>query len=484
MRAIALFTLLLAPLLLAAPSDKPRVIFLSDGTRIIGKIAEDECTDEQLVVRELRGGAKRRIPWSDLKPDQASDLRVELGFEIKEASQGELKLEGHQIRNRAGSVFEGMLLNPDTAAKDGVYRLKTAQGVLKIRVTDVVRGPTPTRIDALAVYTGRELYEKRLKEKAPKTAEDHFLLAEYCVAVDALDEAKSHYEKALELDDPKYTRDKIQRSLDRIDRLLANRDAHDELKAIRSDIHYNRFADAKQGLAAFQEKYASKPDMLEEAERLAKELETERDDYYVTRVPRALRDGVRDKLASRVKESDEWTLREAMKYAAGEASAEDSVTRHVIEEVAAEMGIEPEEVLEYWNRRSKRSMQKAFYRDGTFVVVDNLEDALAKAPKIKKPKGGGNVKLPKPRKMVTPDAWFESKLKARRYSDLRDWLYAFWAERSGMCEVLDPKEETCPTCNGKGYVQTMISTGGGSVPFFDRCGTCHMARHFRIVRFR
>ena len=480
----ALCLLLVAFLRPASADEDVRVIELeSDGTRIIGRIVPDECTDEILVVREIRGNAKRRIPWEDIRPGQATDLRVELGFEIAEVAQGALKIEGHEIRNKAGSTFRGVLQNPDTAASDGYYAMKTDEGVLRIQLTDVVDGPNATVIDARQAYTSRELYEKKLKEKAPASAEDHFLLAEYCVAVGALDEAKTHYEKALELNDPRYTAEKIERSLVRIDGLLKNRAALEELKAIKRHIHYNNFPAASEGITAFRGKWTD-ASLVAEVDSLEEELKNERDSYYLARVPRLLRDTVRDLLGKRVKEQKEWTLREATKYASGAASSDDSVTRHALDAVAADLGLKGDEVLDFWNRREKRNTYKAFYRDGTFVVVDDLEDALSKAPKVKPPKGGGNVKLPQPRKQVTPDAWWESKVKARKHTDLRDWLFAYWAEKSQMCEVLEPKHETCQTCAGKGYLQSMVTTPAGSVPFFDRCGTCHMATYLRIVKFK
>lgn len=477
---------LLALLLLARADEDVRVIELEgDGTRIIGRIVAEECTDEVLVVREIRGNAKRRIPWEQIRPAQATELRVELGFEIADVAQGTLKIPGHEIRNRAGSVFRGVLLNADSAASDGHYALKTDEGVLKVRLGDVAEGPTPTVIDARQAYNARELYERKVKEKEPRTAEDHFLLAEYCVAVEALDEAKAHYAKALELDDPRYTAEKIERSLVRIEGLLKNREARDELKAIKRSIYYNNFAAAASGIEAFRGRWGGDAALAAEVEALEKELKEERDNYFLSRVPRLVRDTVRDLLGKRVREEKEWTLRDATKYAAGPASAEDSVTRHAMDRIAADLGLKGEEVLDYWMRRPKRNVYKAFYRDGTFIVVDNLEDALSKAPKVKPPKGGGTtVKLPQPRKMMTPDAWWEGKLKARKHADLRDWLFAYWAERSGLCEVLEPKHEVCQTCAGKGYVQSMVTTPAGSVPFFDRCPTCHMATFHRIVYFK
>ena len=153
-----------------------------------------------------------------------------------------------------------------------------------------------------------------------------------------------------------------------------------------------------------------------------------------------------------------------------------------IEEAKEKLGLTAEEVLKYWNDRRRKNVYKAFYRDGTFIVIDDLEDALSKL----RYKGGGKkgAKSPRPSPPKSPDRWWEEKQKAHKYSDLRDWLYAYWAEKSDMCDVLEPKDETCPTCYGKGYTLRMYPTPEGLVPFYNRCQTCYMAKFFRVVRFQ
>jgi hypothetical protein len=299
-RSICLVLLVLAATLRAGPDDIVRVR-LQEGTILAGRIVENECTDEILVVRELAGNAKRRIPWSDIQAAQASELRVKLGFELGDTAQGKMTVDGHMIKNKAGVTFRGLLLNEKTASRDGVFELKTSEGVLKIRASDVIEGPNVVRVDVLSIYTAEELYRERLKEKEPKSAEDHFLMGEYCVAIFALDEAKKHYETCLALDDPKYTRDKIQRALDRIERLLADRDALNETREIKKAIHYNNFARAAELIEAFRTRYAGNEALLKDAEDLEKDLKAERDDFFTQRVARQLRDAVKDALANRLR---------------------------------------------------------------------------------------------------------------------------------------------------------------------------------------
>jgi tetratricopeptide (TPR) repeat protein len=503
MRMRTLLVLLVAATVLAGPgSGRPRVIHLRDGTKVIGRIVEDECTEDELVLRVIRTRAKRKVPWNDIKPELAQALKVQLGFAV--AAMGEAtSIQGVRIVNRAGSVFEGLLMNADTAQRDGYYLLKTSDGERRIRLRDVRSGPDPVMLDLLEVYTPQEAYERALKEKEPETAEDHFRLAEKARMYGALEAAKHHFEMVLAVDDaanPKYQKEKIQRQLDHVNRLLGSRQALEELSQIRRSTVFRKYKQAAAEIQAFREKYKGDEALQEQVDRLAEELKQKRSKHFVGEVPRLLRDTIRDLLLKKVKEK-EITLRQAQQYAIpqgkrqeflkgvrggglNDPTIETSVSAEALALVAEELGITPDEVEGFWDKRPKRSWHSAFYRDGTFIVIDDLENALANAPKIKFKKGSKKPKLPQPKKQKTPEGWWEGKVQTRKFSDLRDWLYAWWAEKSGMCELLEPKLEICPTCHGKGYIPKILTTADGSIPWYDRCPTCHMAKHLRVVRFK
>ncbi|MHC4135275.1 MAG: hypothetical protein ACYS0K_09845 [Planctomycetota bacterium] len=503
MRKRALVVLLFAAAVLAGPGrGRPRVVHLKDGTKVIGRIVEDECTEDVLVLRDIRTRAKRKVPWADIKPELAQALKVQLGFAV--AAPGEAAaIQGARIINRAGSVFQGLLMNAKTAERDGYYLLKTSDGERRIRLGDVKSGPDPVALDPLAVFTPQEAYEQALNEKKPETAEDHFRLAEIARMYGALEAAKHHFELVLAVDDPaspKYQKDRIQRQLDHVNKLLGSKEALDELGQIRKSIVYRKYKQAADEIEAFREKYEGDEALLESAAHLEKDLKDKRETHYIGEVPRLVRNMIKDLLLKKVKQKD-ITLRQAQQYAIpqgrrreflkgvrggglNDPTIETSASAEALGRVAQKLGIPADEVEAFWNKRPKRSWHSAFYRDGTFVVVEDLENALASAPKVKLKKGSKRPKLPQPKKQKTPEGWWKGKIKTRKFSDLRDWLYAWWAEKSGMCEVLDPKLEICPTCHGKGYVPKVQTTGEGSVPWFDRCPTCHMAKHLRVVRFK
>ncbi|MHC4939179.1 MAG: hypothetical protein ACYTHK_09450 [Planctomycetota bacterium] len=465
----------------AAQSDKLTRIKMKNGRQVVGYVVEKECSNENLVLRDMRTKKKMTIPWSKVKADVARKLRIDLGFEVAEAKGGH-KLEADQIRNRTGNLFTGVVLNRETARADGHYKLKTADGVLKIQLADI-REERKVEVDATMVYTPRELYEKKLAEKAPETAADEFQLAEYARLIGALPEAKQHYEKLLAYEDPKYPESAINRLIERVDKLMASTEAVDKLRSIERHIVYNRFEKAKAELDEFTTKYKEERDFMLEAEKLAEKLEAQRKEYYTEKVAGMLRDAIKDVLNKKVRE-DELSVREAQNFAAAEVGAEQSASRMAVEMIAAKLKIGTEEVMDLWKERPKRVIHKAFYRDGTFIVLDDLEDALAKAPKPKVPKGKQAPKLPKPRPIMTPDKWWDHKRKTRKWRHMADFLYAYWAEKSGAVELVPEKFETCPTCVGKGYIIQSVMTQQGNAIYADRCNTCYMSKGFRIVRFK
>ncbi len=473
-RRAALLVLVLA---YAAHAGPPRPIEMVDGTRLIGRILDSECSDTVLVIRTVPRNRKLTIPWNKVKSTTAHELRVALGFEVAEKDPDQMLVDAHRVRNRAGNVFTGRWQNKATYKKDGHYLLKTSAGERRIRLSDVRDAPAAVKVDALEVFSPVELYEKKLGETPPKTANDHYLMGEYARLVTAFEQAKEHYEKAVDLG---YPRAKAERVIETVERYINSRAAMEELRAIRRSIVHKNFAKAKALIATFREKNADDEILLKDLGQQEAALIKNRQKYYVDRVPRMLRDQVKRLCAAKVKEP-ELTLRDAQQFAAGDVSAEDSAGHQAVQELAVKLELEPEEVLKFWESR-RMVLLRAFYRDGTFTAIDELEDALARAPKFKGKKGG--PKPPKPRKRLTPDAWWEGKIKGRRHAELRDYLYAQWAENSGMCEVLKPKDGTCPTCAGKGYTQYMAATPGGVVPANDRCRTCHMAKFLRVVRFK
>ena len=478
-----LFSLVPAALVLAEPGEfsRPIKVRLKSGNHIIGRVLEKECSDEALVMRELRSKMKRKIRWGDVKDSQAHELRVKLGFEVKERESG-LRLTGVEIKTKSGATFRGLLTNKRTAEKDGVYILKRADGERRISVGDVRSGPTEVEMDALEVYTPTELYTERVKKSPPQTAEEHFRMGDFAAFIGALAQAKMHFEKCIEMGSEKYPDSLVKRHLERVETRLGNAEAENLLKEIGQATWRKRWKAAADLVKAFREKYGEDEDLMKALGRLEAALRERRQGHFAREVPRQLRRRIKSLLGKKVRISGELTLREATDYAGGEPSDEKSVAYEAILALSEKLGISDEEVLEFWNLRGKRAIQKAFYRDGTFIVIENLEDALAKAPK---PKTGKNMpRPPKPNPIKTPEGWFKSKRKARKYSDLRDFLYAWWADNSSMVDLLEPKSEICNTCHGRGFTQSMITTNQGSIPFYNRCSTCYMAKSTRVVRFK
>ncbi|MHC4490752.1 MAG: hypothetical protein ACYTDU_03915, partial [Planctomycetota bacterium] len=314
----------------------------------------------------------------------------------------------------------------------------------------------------------------------------HFRIADYARKVGALEAAKRHYEKVLAFGDSRYSAEKIRRYLELVDKLLGAQEAREELRTIKQAFVYNRFDQAAQLIEEFRAKYKDEL-LLKSLAELEEEGNQRRQEHHVALVTRQLPKLVKNLLSRKLRDKPELTLNEAMRYAAGQATTKDGVTALALEQIVEELGVDRKGVLELWKLRPKRTIRLGFFRDGSFIVMDSSEDPMAKAPKAKEPpktKSGKKLTLPQPHPQLTPERWWEAKREAKKHRDLRDFLFAYWAQESGMCEVLAPKRVTCATCNGKGYVMQIVTTAQGSIPYADRCAGCHGALRFRIVRWR
>ena len=468
-----------------AQEDRPRVLLLADGTQIFGIVLKDECTDASIVIRDRRTGGKRTLAWNQLEAKTARELRIDLGLETADLKDSQRVL-GVEIRNRAGNVFTGLLLNEKTAHQDGFYLLKTSERDYKIPVRDVAEPPEAIELAADAVYTPTELYERKLADAPPATAVDHFRIADYARKVGALEAAKKHYEMVLTFDEKRYPPEKIRQLLDVVEKLLSQQEAREELRKIKQAFVYARFDQASQLIEEFRAKHKDEV-LLTSLAELEEEGKQRRQEHYVALVAREIPKIVKDRLSRKLRDEPELTLSDGTRYAGGQATTKDGVTAEALEQIVERLGVDRKRVLELWELRPKRTIRLGFFRDGSFIVIDNAEDPMARAPKMKTPPksaSGKKITLPQPRPQVTPDQWWEMKRGAKKHRDLRDFLFAYWAQESGMCEVLDPKKVTCATCNGKGYVMQILTTTQGSIPYADRCQTCHGSLRFRIVRWR
>jgi len=366
-RLAALGVLVLA-VLAAAPADAgpPRPIEMADGSRLIGRVLTDDCTDELLVIRTVPQRRKLSIPWDKVKPSLAHELRVQLGFEVPEKNPEEMLVDAHSIRNRAGNLFTGKWVNQDSYKQDGFYLLKTSEGDRRIRLTDVREPPRAVEVDALEVYTPDELYERKKSEQPPETAQDHFRLGEYARIVTAYEKAKLHYEKAVELG---YARERLQRLIDTVERLIDSREALDELKTIRRNIVHKNYEKAKDMIAAFREKHAGQQALLDEVAEQEKALVKKREKYYVDRVARMIRDEVKRLCWEKSKE-EEITLRDAQQYVHAHPEADLSVAalagraamspRHFARAFAQEMGTTPARFVERARvERARRRLEES-----------------------------------------------------------------------------------------------------------------------------
>jgi hypothetical protein len=160
------------------------------------------------------------------------------------------------------------------------------------------------------------------------------------------------------------------------------------------------------------------------------------------------------------------------------------------EKVAAELELKPEEMDAFWKDRSGKGSQQASYGTGSFIVVKRatLPRSAGGPGTSRRPAGsardsgggpGGAVqRQSKEDKPKTEEEWWESVGP----SDKARWLTAYFAENSGLFDVLRADEgEMCDNCGGKGV---LTSTGTDGSTSQSICNKCNGSTKFRKVVFR
>ena len=163
--------------------------------------------------------------------------------------------------------------------------------------------------------------------------------------------------------------------------------------------HAHRFDQASQRIEEFRARYKDEM-LLKSLDELEEEGKQRQQEHHVALVARQLPKIVKDLLSRKLRDEPELTLNDGTGYAGGQATTKDGVTAQALEQIVEKLGVDRKGVLELWQLRPKRTIRLGFFRDGSFIVIDDTEDPMARAPKLKAPpKSAAHGLAPSP----TPD---------------------------------------------------------------------------------
>ena len=492
--------LVFAVVLFTGGALRAELIRLKSGKVLLGKI-EGEPDQEGFLFRRSDNGGVIHIMWRHLMAGDARRLKAKAG--LLESADEEVLVKARKITVRlpglaAPRSFIGIMVG----RKPGVIVLRKRGVETEIRTSLIEGTPEWVEVPALEVYTADEFYQKQLQEIQPgEDPAKHEILARILKGAGDLERAKVHFEKVLELDPSYRNKTVVEHALKQIAAALDHKDLMDAMKRVRQ----------AKGQKDFQRALA----LAEELDKKVDQMPGPLKQVWLAQKDKLLRDRKKF-LASRVVQRVYQLVR---KYAMSEAGkrdvgpdeakefAEKEMPDLIVTRIAAQLGIEKDEVLDLWNQRKElrlSSAQRAGYGDGTFILPKekafagtSLENRLAQGTsrrarenemqrrikeflrrQLQKRRGrGGGRRGPQAQQETTPEEWWKNASINQR----RLWIIAYFAEFSGMMKVVKAYADPCATCGGTGYITALDANTGKEIRI--KCPACHGYQMRRRILF-
>jgi len=127
--------------------------------------------------------------------------------------------------------------------------------------------------------------------------------------------------------------------------------------------------------------------------------------------------------------------------------------------VSANEGLTNDEVANYWTTRTVKSVRKATYGPGSFIVAERPQPDVPAAA----------------RQRWTPEEWWNSAPSLDRST----WLTAYFVETSGSFELLRREQTDCGGCRGIGTIQVIATDNEPLI-----CAECNGSGKIRSVSYR
>ena len=454
------------------------VIHLRTGESVKGRPVAGRCDEKVLVIEDFLNGSLRTFAWEVVDPEDRDRLQEDLGLKNK-ALQA---VVGHRIvieLNQGKETLRGLINREDSE----YYYLLQGGKELRVRKAMVLTKDEEP-MDPRDIWSPEQLVDRFMKGMESEenvdisnlTARHHYRIGEYAEKAGAFETAKKHYEICA-ADETFLLAHVAKTRLERVESILKNQAALDDLRAIRQAVSLKAFRKVREMLEKFKEDHPDAGEAIaHRLERGKSEFVKRRNAYFQLEAKINLPKILKKMIKVKVQEKDiglsdvtGWTKRELVDLAFEDLAAlfskRDDVT--------------PEEARTFWEGRPKSNWRTESYGSGTFIV----EPPKIKPPKRKRTKnkrssskkGTTTFKPPKP---PNQDQWWEMAKTPMRVT----WVMAFVAENSGLFEVsANPKYSKCQKCNGEGLESKRFQSGQIVYYLCTRCGG---AQRDKRVKFR
>ncbi len=455
---VLLFTLFLLPVAAHGLSVRLRT-----GETVSGDVVATDSDGFRL--KRWDNGGVLTLLWENLAPEDARRVRKVLT--LPEEGEREM-IEIVRIQTRNGSFLEGRITE-ETADK---LTLRTREGTKHVPAGSILKRET-AEVEALTLYSAKELYDERAKGTSDTDPSGQFDLGSLCVRIGMWSEAEQHFRKAAELDSG--MQDKVDQRLASINRKKKEQDALALAKTVRDLLDDRKNKEARASLERLKTEFGdliAKEDLeslesdLSEAEKGGTASSAKAGDDKIFKDYVSIMSALLKKPAA----DRQGTFDVAKKY------VDLGLHKEIVRELAKRTRMKAEDLEDRWKDRTVSQSRKASYGEGTWVSEGRKLKKLGEGEGLsyeeiqKAEKEDETIqdlwqKDRRPFPQIQED-WWKSASPERRYA----WLEAYAAEK--LMKVEEILWTKCRTCGGKGL------TGK------DLCKTCQGVKNDKTIVFR
>ncbi|GEM_PF-3027192 len=477
--------LLVFVLAVFATSGSGEIVRLPDGSFLQGELLESD--QHGFVLKRWDTGGVVKLSWEQIHPEDRTRLRKALGLEFSDMEQ-RITIEASRLHLKTGDMLEGKILEQT----DSFVRVRRSTGEFKYPA-EVIKRIEPIEMDILSIYSQEEAYALHTEEKEePETADAHYDLATWCRKLGYFEMEKKHLVEVQALA-PAFKPTFIRNRLEALEDLVREAQVRRRIEEIMRMVARKEFQEAYAAWEEAREAFPESEIIQDDTENVMTGIEQAKVRYMQSVVVRDWYKYLRWILRKRA-------LDKEMKLADAKKILHKELTEEIVAKIVEDRGLKEDEIKNAFEEREVYNVHKATYGTGTFIVEkgsrygksgsSGLIDELGKRFGIPQgmvdqaKKKYGKSSSGKKQKTLSPEEWWKVATADMKFQ----WMLAYYAENSGVMQIVRIEEKPCPPCQGRGYV-TYIAAGGGSSGDKDGmrhsiCTRCQGLGKDRIVVYK
>lgn len=459
------------------------VVRLLDGRLLQGRIVSHNGVE--VVLERWDNGGQVTIPFKEMLDTDRK--RLEKKFNYRSVEDFLVKTAATRLTLKNSIDRPIGVMNKDKSDDKSIVLER--RGVPYTYQRGLIEKIEEVRVAETEVYLPQQIYDRRLaeitrKEEAGEAVDprDHFELARYVEKLGLFEEAVAHFQKASELDPTNYEL-KSNEAVERLQLLIANRDALKGYRRVLSAKSMHKYTTARERLEALKTDYGAKEDIFPKGfDALAAEIDAEEAEYLNGQLMRYLHTTARN-LAYEMARKPQTTADAGLAYGRGEMHAE------LLAKLAEKLEVDDKKIKSVFDNRQTRRTHKIALGNATFMVQGgggggggggrggrgaggrggtvniggrkvNIGQLLGRGGGASR---GGQSANPR------DTLWNASDVRSRRHL-----IYAAWAIKN--LEVVKEDEVACSKCGGKGTVTSYTKQGNKQGNQKTTCPRCHGTR--------